>query len=380
MGHPETLPSPARRQRRLSAAADFAVTFFVATLLTTCAWKSIWILLDAAVFPNAARPSAWTSFTFGAVVVYMQTFMRDRLQLYFFCGSGGAARRLAARGVVVCLWVGVVSLWRGVFLLMDTDSGLSWFSYGMFAVAGFVVLAKLRFLNTCVALPLGVDVDLPKTFFSFESPLDTTLSDDYHLRTMDAFLSVVLTCISTFLWRGLWGFFDKIVLPGDPPVSTAISLGVGFVVCALSYAIQWPVVRWYRQLPFVPALTAHDLLALFGLTGVINVWRGVFLFFDVILPADMEPSLRLGSAAAVSVVSVLLLMLFRMSKNLLLCGVQRDLIGPLPFNCRCLSRLLQAKSLISYVAPKPTARPIPIPGQMFVHIPRDIDGKPETLI
>ena len=41
------------------------------------------------------------------------------------------------------------------------------------------------------------------------------------------------------------------------------------------------------------------------------------------------------------VIAVLLLMLLRMGKNLLLCGVQRDLIEPLPFNCRCLSRLLQ---------------------------------------
>ena len=58
-------------------------------------------------------------------------------------------------------------------------------------------------------------------------------------------------------------------------------------------------------------------------------------------PADMDQPLRLGLAAGISVCSALLLMLFRMSKNLLLCGVQRDLIGPLPFNCRCLSRLLQ---------------------------------------
>ena len=58
-------------------------------------------------------------------------------------------------------------------------------------------------------------------------------------------------------------------------------------------------------------------------------------------PADLDTSLRLGVAAGISAVSVLALMLFRMSKNLLLCGVQRDLIGPLPFNCRCLSRLLQ---------------------------------------
>ena len=58
----------------------------------------------------------------------------------------------------------------------------------------------------------------------FSPPPLLQLADDYHLRTMDAFLAVVLTCISTFLWRGLWGFFDKIVLPGDPPVSSAISL------------------------------------------------------------------------------------------------------------------------------------------------------------
>ena len=177
MGLPEPALSAARHQRRLSAAADFAVTFFVAALLTTCAWKSLWILLDAAVFPNSPRPSAWTSFTIGAVVVYFQTFLRDCFQLFFFCGSSGKIRRLAARGLVVVLWLGVVSLWRGVFLLMDTESGLSWFSYGMFALAGFVLLAKLRFLNTCVALPLAVDVDLHKTFFIHESPLQTTVSE-----------------------------------------------------------------------------------------------------------------------------------------------------------------------------------------------------------
>ena len=65
---------------------------------------------------------------------------------------------------------------------MDTESGLSWFSYGMFALAGFVLLAKLRFLNTSVALPLGVDVDLPKTFFRHESPLQTTVSARINIR------------------------------------------------------------------------------------------------------------------------------------------------------------------------------------------------------
>ena len=59
--------------------------------------------------------------------------------------------------------------------------------------------------------------------------------------------------------------------------------------------------------------------------------------------ADLDPALRLGAAAGVMAGSVLLLMTFRMGKNLLLSGVQRDLIGPLPFNCRCLSRLLQVR-------------------------------------
>ena len=59
--------------------------------------------------------------------------------------------------------------------------------------------------------------------------------------------------------------------------------------------------------------------------------------------ADLDQCLRLGAAAGVTSASVLLLMLLRMGKNLLLSGVQRDLLEPLPFNCRCLSRLLQVR-------------------------------------
>ncbi|XP_037083259.1 uncharacterized protein LOC119103728 [Pollicipes pollicipes] len=261
---------------------------------------------------------------------------------------------------------------------MDTDSGLSWLSYCMFATAGLLVLGKLRFLATAVALPLSVDVDLARSFFSHESPLGSTMADEYHLRSMDAFLACVITCISTFLWRGAWGIMDKCLLPQQPAVSFAISLGLGFGITTLAYVVQFPAVKWMRSLSFVPGLFVHDALALFGFLGVINVWRGVFLFFDTVLHAGLPATLRLPVAAAVVATSVPLLMLLRLSKNLLLCGVQRDVLGPLPFNCRCLSRLLQARSLISYVAPRPTQAWRP--GRMLVHIPRDTDGKTETLI
>jgi len=343
MGVPEELLAPpGRRQRRLTAAADFVIAFFVATLLTTCAWKGLWILLDAAIFPGDPRPSAWTSFVVGCVSVYFQTFCRDQLQLSLFGGSASRAHRLAARGVIVVLYVGTVMLWRGIFLLMDTESGTSWKSYGLFAAAGLAVLIKLRFLATCIALPLSVSVDLSKAFFTHESPLDVTLADDYHLRSMDAFLAVVITCVTTFLWRGCWGVMDKLVLPEAPVTSLAVSLGIGLCLTAGCYVAQFWLASWLRSLSLLPGLVARDALVLVAFVGIVNVWRGVFLFFDTVLTLDLPARLRLGTAAGVVAVSVLLLMLLRLGKNLLLCGVQRDMVGPLPFNCSFVDQLCGA--------------------------------------
>lgn len=74
------------------------------------------------------------------------------------------------------MWFGVVNKWRGIFLLMDTDSGLGWKSYLLFLAAGLLVLVKLGLLATVVALPLSCDLEPDHTFFDHETPLSTTVS------------------------------------------------------------------------------------------------------------------------------------------------------------------------------------------------------------
>lgn len=81
---------PRARRRWCVAALDFLLSFFCATLPVACGWKGLWILLDAAIYPDWSLPSAWTSFVIGVIGVYFQSFFRDHMQVgrFPFVGLG----------------------------------------------------------------------------------------------------------------------------------------------------------------------------------------------------------------------------------------------------------------------------------------------------
>ncbi|GAU89011.1 hypothetical protein RvY_01610 [Ramazzottius varieornatus] len=272
---------------RVYAVIDRCLVLFVLLPCIVSFWAGLWMLLDLHLYPNDVPLSAWLCVAGGSIVMILFNFIQFELTARFL-EPRFSFRNIVVKRLYTLVAAGAnVFFCRGLWMVQDYYFGITTPSATFSFVFGASFLVILRASCNGISSPLGTAFDEHKSFFLIQTRFRATADRPLFLLADSVFSVAVVGALVIFEWRGLWVLLDLNLYPGKPTESILWCLSVGYLICigvdvfqnqaaAVSAFLQEKRYWWLR-------LAFEDAFLIMAKMGVIAVWRGIWMFCDIVV-------------------------------------------------------------------------------------------------
>ncbi|KAF2354265.1 Protein fuseless [Trinorchestia longiramus] len=306
-------------------ALDAAVALFFVCPLVVAYWRGCWQLMDQLLFPENLPVSAYSSIFIGIVPHLVFCVFQKSLEKLAGDNVPSAVYLVASRLYTVLFSITCVSHWRGVWLLWDLYTGISWQSGLLSFGLGFSLLIIANSVRNILAPPFVSNADERKGYFTiptlFNPQVQTRNTTVWLWLTDCTFTVVVVDSLVVFVWRGGWVIVDSFLYPSKPHLSAIGSTIIGASISVIAFMTRPLLNSTLKSLRHLWLKISVEL-CFYALcfAATVNAWRGVWKSLDqFFLPND-----RLMSNLISAVVGQTLLLLFWCSNSNLVRGAMPD--------------------------------------------------------
>ncbi|CAH1407051.1 unnamed protein product [Nezara viridula] len=297
---------------RVITVVDILISSFIVTPLLICFWWGTW---SFQIYSNAF-PILWSLYI-STGLVFVFTLLREPLYEKRMPGVVGL---LIARIYIYAFALCCITQFYAAFTILDRlmDVRMTIIS----VVIGVFLMSYLRSLGTLLGPPYFLFLDHKrKTVFIYPTMFQKGSTGNFWFYLLDCVFSVcIIGMLVVFVWRGCWTLLDIFLCPDNMVLSTWMSLGIGYTIVGITFALQPPMKYLANELSGISRMLIVDTYLLFSFCGTVNVWRGVWKFQDIYFFPE-NPAL---SYALSHFVPFLLLVLINSSNSILVRGVYID--------------------------------------------------------
>ncbi|XP_046575342.1 uncharacterized protein LOC124283347 [Haliotis rubra] len=184
-------------------AIDIALVLFLFSPLVICYWSSTWTILDLYLFPSNQITSGWVSVCVSISIMGMTFLVQSRLNGYIR-PEQPVRYVIVTRIYTYVTAFAFVNNWRGLWMLMDTYSGVTLTGACWNLFGGVTGLVLLRAYRNVLAPPGAWSLDVnTETHFTVLTLFRSKRGGIFNV--IDVVFCV--TVVSTFVllvWRGKW--------------------------------------------------------------------------------------------------------------------------------------------------------------------------------
>ncbi|XP_014273204.1 uncharacterized protein fusl isoform X2 [Halyomorpha halys] len=291
---------------------DILISSFIVTPLLITFWWGTW---SYQVYSNSF-PVSWSLYI-STVLIFLLTLLREPLYEKRMSGVLGL---LIARIYIYLFAILCITQWNALFTILDLTMNIQ---MTLITVAiSITLMSYLRSLGTLLGPPYFLFLDHKrKTVFIYPTMFQKGSTENLWVYLLDCVFSVcVIGMLVVFVWRGCWTILDTYLYPENIVLSTWMSLGIGYTIVGITFALQPPMKYLATELSGIPRMLIVDIYLLFSFCGTVNVWRGIWKIQDLyFFPEKPELSYALSHF-----VPFLLLVLINSSNSILVRGVYID--------------------------------------------------------
>ncbi|XP_033127216.1 uncharacterized protein LOC117124976 [Anneissia japonica] len=276
---------------------DLFLVIFIITPCCILAWRGTWLLMDYYILPKKSKASCWISLLLGITYsicchliqeVLNRTCTRLRtIQVVYI---------IVTRLYYYLAGVFSISVWRGVWGLLDAYLGKSILNATVSCVLGLIVIIPFRGVSNLSFPPgfLSYDwnekpFDLFHTRFNMQQR-DTTFHEAVK-HVADLLVSYILLIpASVVIWRGVWECTDLILYPKNLGMSGIVSTASGYSLFLILLVLNPGVQRISHKLSsfWLLRLIVLQLYAFIQFIAVNSMWRGIFNLLDAFVFPDSK--------------------------------------------------------------------------------------------
>ncbi|XP_020914224.1 uncharacterized protein LOC110251820 [Exaiptasia diaphana] len=250
---------------------------FIAPLVVLY-WRTTWKLMDIYVFPSHSDISGIICTVVGFTVSFIIVIIHPQITYKT------TLSRIIWRASVYLMSLSCISFWRGIWLILDHTTTMTWMSYLVCHSIAFAILSATKTVSSIVSPPgflindFYVDSPTIKTvgFKNNENRIGKTICNGV-LTVM-----VVGTLVVTY-WRGTWSILDYITVGISGLNNSILSFSVGCGVCIIGYITAEPLKTKARNVSSGTAVLMEHVFVYFLGVSVVNVWRGVWSMCDILI-------------------------------------------------------------------------------------------------
>ncbi|ESO96149.1 hypothetical protein LOTGIDRAFT_116236 [Lottia gigantea] len=267
---------------------DVLLSCFLHTPLNIMFWRGAWHIQDVYFIPEVPLYNHLISVVLGislSLIIYLtQSYSRT-----YFPRLRGVPYFFVSRLYTLIFGFGSVSHWRGLWLLMDYYTEVSWISVTVSCSLGILILVCLKSYCTMLAPPVVIGIDCFKnTQFVITTRFQCNIKKSTSLYMLDViFTVVVIQSLVVVVWRGLWEILDLGLYPDDSLSTTLYSFLIGYSLMVIAVLVQLFIAelskKLYQAERFVLRLVVEDVYVILLSILTVSCWRGLWYIQDLYL-------------------------------------------------------------------------------------------------
>lgn len=240
-------------------------------------WRGTCNLLDIFLYPENELISSWISYFIGIIGHLIFTIFQKNIKNVLNPEKSKILYYIGSRLYTIVFAFICVNSFRGVWQLLEFYTDYDIKTVSILILLSVTSLGFLRGIRS-IAYFLVTDYycnyfEIPTRFMATKNPI---------LNVLDCLFSVIfMESLVVVFWRSVWAFEDLTFFPENDLFTILGSLIVGVSIIVATFGIQ-PVIREIcnRVNGFWRILFA-DLFLLFASIGSVNVWRSIWIFYNV---------------------------------------------------------------------------------------------------
>ncbi|XP_067686903.1 uncharacterized protein [Haliotis asinina] len=275
-------------------AIDIALVLFFFSPLVICYWSSTWTILDLYLFPSNQIVSGWVSVGVSVSIMGMTFLLQSRL-------NGCIRPEQPVRYVIVTriytyvTAFAVVNNWRGLWVLMDTYSGITLPGACWNLVGGVTGLVLLRGYRNILAPPGAWSLDVnTETHFTVLTLFRSKSGGILHVIDVVFCVTVVSTLV-LLVWRGKWLLLQlslALVLSNklhQAVLTTVAAHVLQLVLCITQFPARKLSAYLHKERPILQVVYDNVCVFIICYTSVMY-WQGMWNLARLLLE-DSPPDL-----------------------------------------------------------------------------------------
>ncbi|XP_014273196.1 uncharacterized protein fusl isoform X1 [Halyomorpha halys] len=299
---------------------DSLLSALVISPLVVSYWRGTWELTGYYVYPKELKKSSGVSLIVGLAGIMLFTLTQKFYRKVLNPNEHRILYYVISRGYTACFGFVCVNSWRGAWVALDAYTSTQTHSVILITCASIGILIMTKTIRNISAPPFAIVTDRYESYFDVPTHFKSS-TENLWVYLLDCVFSVcVIGMLVVFVWRGCWTILDTYLYPENIVLSTWMSLGIGYTIVGITFALQPPMKYLATELSGIPRMLIVDIYLLFSFCGTVNVWRGIWKIQDLyFFPEKPELSYALSHF-----VPFLLLVLINSSNSILVRGVYID--------------------------------------------------------
>jgi len=304
----------------LAVVGDTILSLCFVAPLVVGYWRGTWELLNLFLYKSEPITSCWISLAFGCSTLCLATWLQNGLQSIIVQQSG-CIFFILSRLYTIIYCLANVNHWRGVWDTLDLYTGVGWASASWSLGIGISGLILLRAFRNILAPPALIAVDGPEEYFTYPTMFRTYDSKDCHMKILDGIFSVTIVgSLVVLVWRGSFLYLDILMFPSNNSYSAFGSTALGYSTALFAFTLQSPLADFCTKVKGFWRISIMNLYTAILYVGSVNIWRGLWMLYDLyLLPGNTELSCLITHAAG-----LLILGMGYCSHSILVRGVYLD--------------------------------------------------------
>ncbi|CAH1407052.1 unnamed protein product [Nezara viridula] len=299
---------------------DSLLAALVISPLVVSYWRGTWELMGYYVYPQDMKKSSLVSLLIGLGGIMLFTMTQKFYPKMLNPNKHRILYYVISRVYTACFGFACINSWRGGWVALDAYTSTEPRSVIFITCASIIILIMTKTIRNISAPPFAIVTDRYEGYFDVPTHFKTS-TGNFWFYLLDCVFSVcIIGMLVVFVWRGCWTLLDIFLCPDNMVLSTWMSLGIGYTIVGITFALQPPMKYLANELSGISRMLIVDTYLLFSFCGTVNVWRGVWKFQDIYFFPE-NPAL---SYALSHFVPFLLLVLINSSNSILVRGVYID--------------------------------------------------------
>lgn len=242
-------------------------------------WRGTCNLLDIFLYPQNELISSWISYIIGISGHLFFTIFQKQLKNVFNPKKGRIRYYIGSRLYTIVFAFVCVNSFRGVWQLLEFYTDYEVETVSIMISISVICLGVLRGIRS-IASPYFLCTDTYSNYFEVPTRFKETKHPVLHI--LDCLFSViVMESLVVVVWRNVWAFEDLTFFPENDLYTILGSMTIGVSVISATFAIQPTVRLLCTRLNGFWRILIADLFLLLVSIGSVNVWRSIWIYYDV---------------------------------------------------------------------------------------------------